>query len=301
MENKKKADNVTRRKIVAILAVFFCLVTAAFAVWYLKGTHDQTPVDIENALTITNLQAGKADAAVICFKDVTSMVDTGLEEDYELIDEWLKSHDRTKIDFMILTHFDRDHIGSAVKILQNYPVAAVYYPDYVSTKEYYAPLMEELAVPREGRKAVAVDEKMSFDIDEVKIELFPADDPEEIFETGNKVDNNMSLMSMISFGSKKFLFTGDVEKERLSQLVESSDDHSADWMTFPHHGAYEKHEKDFISKVAPRYGVISTGYEREPDEKLTEYLDKKKISFLTTLDGNVTTICDGKSLTMSMQ
>lgn len=286
-------------KIALFLAVFFVLSAAVF---FLARHFSHAPgsqfVPNGDTLVITDLDAGKADAAIICYNDSTGMVDTGLEEDYELIDRWLSDNGKTSIDYMILTHFDKDHIGSAVKILKNYPVAHVYYPDYVSTKKYYEPLMEELAKQTEGREAVAVDDQMTFTIDDLEVELIPAEDANAIISQGNKIDNNMSLMCRLSFGTRRFLFTGDIEKERLYQLVQSKTDHSADWMTFPHHGAYDKYEKDFLKKVAPKYGIISTGEDHLPDDGLIRYLDKKKIRYLMTFNGNITTTCDGRDVIM---
>lgn len=286
-------------KIAILLAVFIALSAAVFL---LVRNHSSGPasqfVPNGDTLVITNLDVGKADAAIVCYNHSTGMVDTGLEEDYELIDKWLSDNGKTSIDYMILTHFDKDHIGSAVKILQKYPVEYVYYPDYVSTKKYYGPLMEELGKQTEGRTAVAVADPMSFTIDDLEVELFPADDPQEIISQGNKIDNNMSLMCRLSFGTRKFLFTGDIEKERLYQLIQDRTDHSADWMTFPHHGAYDKYEKDFLKKVAPEYGIISTGEDHLPDDSLIRYLDKKKIRYLITYNGNITTTCDGRDVIM---
>ncbi len=299
MERDIERKRSQRIKIAFILAVFFVILAGVFFFVRHRFALSDTQVSpIEDHLVITNLDAGKADAAIICYKDSTGMVDTGLIEDYELIDKWLTDNGKTSIDYMILTHFDKDHIGSAVKLLQKYPVEYVYYPDYVSTKKYYGPLMEELGKQTEGRTAVAVADPMSFTIDDLEVELYPAEDPQDIISQGNKIDNNMSLMCRLSFGTRKFLFTGDIEKERLYQLIQDRTDHSADWMTFPHHGAYDKYEKDFLKKVAPEYGIISTGEDHLPDDSLIRYLDKKKIRYLITYNGNITTTCDGRDVIM---
>ena len=216
---------------------------------------------------------------------------------YREADGWLRENGIDSLDYMILSHFDKDHIGSAVMILQNYPVAAVYYPDYVSTKKGYEPLMEELATEKDGRKAVAVATPMSIKFDDLEIELMPPDDAETLLAS-DKPDNNMSLMCRYDLGSKKLFFTGDIEEARLEQLVNGSDDLGADWIKLPHHGGYEKHEKSFLKRVSASYGVISTNEERPSDERLIEYLDKKKIKYFITMNGDVMTVCDGKHISM---
>ena len=283
-------------KILKILLLAVCLAVSAgiviFLVKYSPGDRSATP------LVITNLDVGKADSAIVCYGDITGIIDTGTEDAFETIDAWLIDHDITSIDYMILTHFDKDHIGSAIDILRSYHVGSVYYPDYVSEKKGYAPLMEELGKDNEGRITIAVDEKMSVRFDDLNMELIPADDPDTIL-AGKKPDNNMSLMCRYELGSKKLLFTGDIEGDRIEQLNCNNDDVSADWIKLPHHGGYEKVEKDFLKNVSPSFGVISTGSERNPDEHLIDFLEKHDITYFVTENGNVTTVCDGRKLTVT--
>ena len=284
-------------KTLRILLISLCIaLTAGVVIFFVKGS--VTGISDGPALVITNLNVGKADAAIVCYGDITGMIDTGKDDAFDTIDEWLSDHEITSIDYMILTHFDKDHIGSAVRILQSYPVGTIYYPDYVSEKKGYAPLMEELDKNVSGRNAVAVSDKMNVTFDGLVIELLPADDPAPLL-AGSKPDNNMSLMCRYDLGSKKLLFTGDIEGDRIEQLNGNNDDVSADWIKLPHHGGYEKVEKDFLKNVSPSFGVISTGSERNPDEHLIDFLEKHDITYFVTENGNVTTVCDGRKLTVT--
>jgi len=96
------------------------------------------------SLTITNLNVGKADCAVLQAGDIVGMIDTGTYDAYSTIDSFLKDNSITEIDFLILTHYDQDHIGSAVKTLSSVDVKNIYLADYVSQKEYYAGLMDSI-------------------------------------------------------------------------------------------------------------------------------------------------------------
>ncbi len=284
-----------RLKIIAAVLMIICIAVTAGIIIFRPSTNALDPTG--RTLVITDLNVGKADAAIVCYGEITGLIDTGKEDAYERIDGWLKSHDITEIDYMILSHFDKDHIGSAVEILQNYHVKTVYYPDYVSSKKGYEPLMEELSNDKEDLTAVAVDSEMTIQYDDLTIELLPAEDAASLL-AGDKPDNNMSLMCRYDLGNKKMLFTGDIENARMEQLVNGSDDLSADWIKLPHHGGYEKNEKEFLKRVAPSLGVISTNEEREPEERLINYLDKKKIKYFITMNGDVTTVCDGYSVNM---
>ncbi len=292
-----KNGKITGQKKILLILLLIAAVLSAVIFAHKYSDRGQT-VNAEGAVVITNLDVGKADAAIIRYKDSTGMIDTGEEDDFVTIDTWLKDHDITTIDYMILSHFDKDHIGSAVQILENYPVKAVYYPDYKSTKKFYEPLMEELSKEKEGRAVTAVGNKQSFQIEDLKVDLIPADDPEELITNEDNMDNNMSLLCFLTLGTKKLFFTGDCEKDRLNQIINSSDDYSADWIKIPHHGGFADNEPEFLDKVLPKYAVISNGIERKTEKALLKYLKKKKIEYCMTIDGDVTTICDGTYIIM---
>lgn len=295
----KIAKKIGTRKMILLLLLVAAVITAGlFLLRNIDRNDAQLPVNAEGALVVTNLDVGKADAAIVCYKNSTGIVDTGTEDAYATIDAWLRDHGITSIDYMILSHYDKDHIGSAVQILENYPVKVVYHPDYISRKKYYRPLMDELSVDKEGRSVVAVNREQSFQIEDLKIDLIPPEDPEVLLTDQDNMDNNMSLLCCLNLGTKKLLFTGDCEAERLGQLANSSEDYSADWIKLPYHGGFEENETEFLDKVSPKYGVISNGVERKTQKALLKYLKKKKIEYYMTIKGNVTTVCDGLSISM---
>ena len=293
-------DKPGKNRIKLIVSLFCAAVLLGVIIFIVKGVlqNSQNTVS-ENDLVITCLDVGKADAAIFTYRQYTGIIDTGTEEAFDKINAYLTDHSITSIDCLIISHFDKDHIGSAVAILQKYPVKNVYYPDYVSTKKLYEPLMAELSVAKDGRIVTAVDDDISIQYEDLTVELIGTKDPRVILNDSQKIDNNMSLMCRLDLGSKRMLFTGDIEYDRIQQILDDHDDVSADWIKYPHHGAYEKNEDAFLDMVGASCGVISTGSEKEPDKKLIKYLKKKKIRYYVTSAGDVTTICDGDSITLS--
>ncbi len=291
-------DTTKEKRITLLILLLACLVViaailleqyrAASRASYLSNS------DIGNIVEVTNLNVGKGDAAVVRYKNHVGIIDAGSESSFFVIDDYLKSNEIVYIDFMIISHFDQDHVGGMLKLLQNYTVANIYYPDYRSDKRYYDQLMAEFG-RRDG--ATAIGKASSFKLEEMTVELFPAEDPQPLISAGGAPDNNLSLLCRITFGSQHMLFTGDIEKDRMGQLLDSSMDYSAEWIKLPHHGAYDKNEKDFLKHVKPVIAVISTSTENPPDDRLLEYLEKKDITCFITTQGNITTICDGETIT----
>ncbi len=257
------------------------------------------PNDTYSDLVVTNLDVGKADCAVLQYQDTTGIIDTGTEEKYNTIDSFLSDNAIDSIDYMILTHYDQDHIGSAVKLLQKYPVDTIYIPDYESEKRYYPGLMEELE-HHDNVITVGTD-PVDFQYDNLNVRLLPAEDPDPLLADQSNRDNNMSLVSMVDFGENKLLFTGDIEADRITQIVNSGDDLDADWIKLPHHGSYEKEIQALLEMVTPEDSVISTSSKEKPDKKLLKKLDEYGIHSYDTMDGNVVTICDGTNLVVEGQ
>ncbi len=251
---------------------------------------ERRPAGTADTLTVTNLDVGKADCAVLMYMDHTGIIDAGTEEAYPVIDSFLKDHHVEKIDYMILTHYDRDHIGSAVSLIDDYDIGKIYIPDYVSEKKHYRELMDRV----EGLENVTlVNTEVSDSFDGLYLDIIPAAFPEKLTEDEEDYDNNMSLLCMMRLGSKKLFFTGDIEKDRIAEILDSSLDIDADWIKLPHHGTHEKKMKKFLKRVSPEYSVISTSEEEPPEEELLSLLDELRIKNFDTVKENVVTECDG--------
>lgn len=285
--------NKSSKKLILILLLGLFVLAAVLIFSLLKHDGGSYLKQSEDRLIIVNLDVGKADSAVFFYKGSVGMIDTGTEEAWDNIDSFLKDHGVKSIDCLILSHFDKDHIGSAVNILKNYEVGEVYYPDYVSEKKLYPALMEELA---EEDKGSAVNTEMTVNLSDLPIDLIPAENPEVLLSDEDNRDNNMSLLCRLTLNDKKFLFTGDIEKDRIEELLNSDNDLKADWLKLPHHGFFKENEGELIKRIAPEYGVISTSTDKPPKEKLEECLKANGIRYYNTAYGNVTTVYDGSSI-----
>ena len=205
------------------------------------------------------------------------------------------NHQQT-VDYLIITHYDKDHVGSAVKLLQNYNVKKIYLPAYVSSKSGYAQLQDEI----EGNKNVVyVSEEEQITVNGMTIRIIPPKDPEALQDDPDKMDNNMSLMCMVTLKNRRFLFTGDIEESRISQILDRKEDVRADWLKVPYHGAYVSNSMEFLNAVSPQYAVISTGNERPADARLLVDLSALNIQNYTTMAGSIATVSDGESITIN--
>ena len=141
----KKAD---RMKIINwILIAFsiaFVVFTAVYSIRQETTERNYRKIGEDNDFVIASLNVGKADCSILAYQGSFGLIDTGTREAYDLIDKVLSLNHQQTIDYLIISHYDKDHVGSAVKLLQNYNVKEIYLPAYVSSKSGYSQLMAEI-------------------------------------------------------------------------------------------------------------------------------------------------------------
>ena len=228
-----------KKRIIAVGILLAALAAVWLGVRQLSGTEQIT----HPALTITALPVGKADALILKTDDWAAMIDTGEERDGSYIRETLEAAGIDHLNLLLVTHFDKDHVGSAAELLETVGADQVLMPDYEGTRPEYAAFLSALEVhPETEVKRITGTETLEIPAGSVNTSLtiYAADDPAEIRDTDGEYDNDMSLVAKVTCGEKKFLFTGDIEKTRIAQMLDSGDDWKADWIKMPHHGRYQK-------------------------------------------------------------
>jgi len=246
-----------------------------------------------SGLYITNLNVYGGDAAVIECGKIVGIIDAGPVEASEIIDDYLKDNKISSISFLILTHYDQDHIGGAIDLIKKYDIEKIFIPDYVSQKKYYAKLMKVLA---DNSNVDVVSEKQSFDCGKLSIVIIPAGDSSVYMENENNVDNNMSLVAKVVYQDKSFLFTGDIEKKRIKELLDSGIDLSCDWIKMPHHGRYQKKVGNLLDAASPQYAIITCSAEEGLEPETMDLLDRAGVQVFYTMTQDVVTICDDEGI-----
>ncbi len=284
-----------KKRIIAVGILLAALAAVWLGVRQLSGTEQIT----HPALTITALPVGKADALILKTDDWAAMIDTGEERDGSYIRETLEAAGIDHLNLLLVTHFDKDHVGSAAELLETVGADQVLMPDYEGTRPEYAAFLSALeAHPETEVQRITGTETLEIPAGSVNTSLtiYAADDPAEIRDTDGEYDNDMSLVAKVTCGEKQFLFTGDIEKTRIRQMLESQVDWKADWIKMPHHGRYQKKVEKLLEAVNPFYAVICDGGDQLAEEETLDALKKRQIKAWETADGTVVTITDGKNI-----
>ncbi|MET0753321.1 MAG: ComEC/Rec2 family competence protein, partial [Pyrinomonadaceae bacterium] len=165
---------------------------------------------------------------------------------------WEKGYD--KIDYILATHADADHIQGLSDAAKNFKVKAALFGRTPFKNENFAGLYSILQKREIPAIKLARGDVLTFGNVKVEI-LFPVrdDSPETIS------DNNHSVVLRIICGERKFLLTGDIEKEAEKELLQNSEFLQADVVKVAHHGSRTSSTQKFIDAAQAQIAVIPVG------------------------------------------
>lgn len=247
----------------------------------------------DRLLTITALPVGKADALIIQEGSHTVVIDTGEEEDGPYLVKELKSRGADKVDILLVTHFDKDHVGGAAYLADHMEISSVRMPDYEGDRPEYQAFLQSIQGHPDVRR-MATPEQLS--VGGMQFTIYPAEDPEEIMNTDGEYDNDLSLVASMAYGSGKFLFTGDIEETRICQMLSSDTDWQHDWLKMPHHGRYNDALSELLDAVKPDTAVICCSEKKPAEEETLKLLKEKQTEVWDTSRRAVVTESDGEQI-----
>ena len=201
-----------------------------------------------------------------------------------------------KVDAIIISHNDVDHINGIPEIVEHCEVGGVYAnkaflmemtTDPCDTAEFLKERLSEMDLEiQPAGKNLSIGGKAKIKI------LWPT---EQIYQDKTLGDNNKSAVSLIEFGDRKILLCSDIEKFAQQKVLELFPDLKADVVVAPHHSSVKTLEGDFLKKIGADISISSCSQVQYERLQAIKRKDKAK-SFYTARDGAVT-ICinkDGK-------
>lgn len=228
----------------------------------------------------------KEDADCILLHDGDSniLIDTGESDDADDIISYLNSENVSKIDYMILTHYDKDHIGSVPEVIEHFEVENIIRPYYGSDSSDVEDFIQNL--DETGINTIVPDEIQKYNVGSIKMTIYPPEDK------SYNDDNNYSIVTLVEYGDVNMLFAGDVVKKRIAELMDI-DWPEIDLYKVPHHGRENNLSEAFINLLKPEYAVVTSD---QADSVIVDACSKNDVKLLYTGAGTVTFQCDGKKL-----
>ena len=275
----------------------------------------------DGRLRVDFLDVGQGDSALVTFPDgETMLVDGGgkrsdarlvkredgedepelFEPDAQTIGEavvskflWAKGYDT--IDYILATHADADHIQGLRDVAKNFRVRAALFGRTPPKNQEFAAVEEILQ--RRGVPIIKLARGDVLRFDDVIIEVLS---PENNDAPDAPSDNNNSVVLRLSFGARKILLTGDIEKQTERELLNAPESVQTDVIKVAHHGSLTSSTEEFVAAARAKLAVISVGRESPFGHPRTEVIERWKragaLILTTGENGTISISTDGRDL-----
>lgn len=275
--------NKTNIILTIVLVVFLIIVII------LTTLSKEEEIDTSNYnFNIYFFNAGKADAIVISNNNKYIMIDTGEASLSPEILSYFKNNNINELEYLIITHFDKDHVGSAASIINNIKVNNVFQSNYPKDSEYYSNYLNALSnkniIPK------TIEGNYEFTLEDLNIVV---NGPVKIYDKNES--NNSSLIVKINYKNTNYLFMGDTENARLKDYV-SEETNTYDFIKIPYHGNYLKRLDDLLEIIKPKYAVITSSNSMRESSETINTLNELGIKYYLTRNGDINIYSDGTSI-----
>ena len=228
------------------------------------------------------------------------MIDAGERGDGDDIVAYLRRMGITRLEYVIATHPDSDHIGGMPAVIEELEIGTFlmsfmpqgYEPTTVTYENLLNALVEKDITPEEPTHGTA------YTFGDATIDILSG--LSEHTET-----NEQSIVCRVRFGKNRFLLMGDAGIEVEKELMQARYDLEADVLKVGHHGSRHSSSEEFIRRVSPTHAIITCGLDNSyghPHEETLDTLKKQHISlYRSDLNGTITVISDGTTVTVSTE
>ena len=269
------------KRVIGIIVLLITLFN--FGLFGCSNDNENQPFPIINEFCVYYLDVGEGDCIFINLPDGKRMViDTGLysNDNYNKLKNLLTQYNVSKIDYLVLTHPDADHIGNAFSIIQDYTVEKAFVPD-IYNKQLYTEFNGVFNMLIENGCQITYPSVYTFiEGEEYYIAFLSPNYTESIgyYSYFNSLEqpnseqvNNLSPIIYLEYKGVTFLFTGDANYKQEQIFIEykkiglfnfihkpiNLDD--IDFLKVGHHGAEDCTSEEFVYAINPQNAVISVG------------------------------------------
>lgn len=262
--------SLTKKKTYFSIFLILAILTHYFFPNFLKETY------------IEVLDVGQGDSLLIHSNNSTVLLDTGgsSNSNYSIVENstipHLKAQGIKKLNFLIISHGDFDHMGEALNLINSFKVECVIFNngDYNELELELISLLEKKNIPYYKN------------VTEINI-----GDNKLYFLDTTLYDNENDNSNVVYFyqNNFKFLFMGDAGIKKEKDILAKYDLNDIDFLKVGHHGSNTSSSKPFINSINPKYALISVGENNRynhPQKSVLDNLSNSKV-YRTDLDGSI--------------
>lgn len=250
------------------------------AIW--TAVYRQADADIvRGAAQISFLDVGQGDSALLNLPESTQVLfDAGRDgKTVEQVAKAMPFLDK-KIEFVVVSHFDSDHVGGLDEVMRSYDVGEIIVAKAQENQEEALDLAKEAEEAGAEVRYVSKDDTIYFRAPVKGEVLWPEENTEGL------KDNDLSLVMQIKGAQQKVLMMGDIENKGQTYMFAKNEvsDLDTDVLKFPHHGSDGAFSEKLFDLTTSEQVIISVGKNSygHPSTQLINFLKSKMIEYLRT-------------------
>jgi competence protein ComEC len=286
--------------IIYYITISFCLIkfkqkkTYMLLIVALLICHHILPY-INNIAKIVMIDVNQGDSILIVLPHNKGniLIDTGGKLQYQK-DKWQQSKNKysiafntlvpyfkslgiTKLDYLILTHGDADHMGESINLISNFNVKNIILNN--GSKNYLEKALvnkaKDIPIYFYNKKILNIKGYPFYFINNAK---------------GLNINDN-SLVIYTVINNKKILLTGDITTNKENKIIEEYNLNNIDILKIAHHGSATSTSNEFLDEINPKYALISVALKNtfnHPSPLVIKRLKTRNIkTYLTSTNGSV--------------
>lgn len=269
-----------------------------------------TAAESKPEISVLFLDVGQGDATLVTLpNNVRILIDTGdganphsdRDAGRDIIAPFLKSIGTDYIDYLILTHPHRDHVGGTLQFLYQINVGEILYSGEPGTARYYEELLRYIQRTNIPIRKVTRGETLDFeDIQNLHIEFLH---PDNVSKYSNI--NNKSVVTYIKYGDVTFFIAADAEIEAEESIVSHYPDLTAQILRTGHHGSSTSTSQTLLNALKPEVAIISCAENNRfnhPSRQVLHRLERQRIDiYKTYVHGHIEVLSDGNDYRIDTQ
>lgn len=287
-----RGKNIKLRLSLVSVIVLIMLVTGCSAA-STELTATLQPEQTSGDLQVHYIDVGQgASQLIIGPTGKTILIDAGDNSMEETVVGYLQQAGVKKIDILIGTHPDADHVGGLDKVIDHFDIGKIYMPRIQANTKTYESVLQSIKAKNlkvsTAKAGLSLDWEPGIDVKMIA-PVHTYDDP-----------NENSAVIHLTYGQTSFLFTGDAEAQSEADILKSGAELKADVLLVGHHGSKTSTSQDFLNKVDPSYAVIQVGkdnkYGHPAQETLKRLSDKGIRIYRNDKQGNIVFTSNGTTI-----
>jgi competence protein ComEC len=249
----------------------------------------------EGELEVHFVDVGQGAAQVIIASNKKVMViDGGNNDDEDDMVAYLKQLGISKVDILIGTHPDADHIGGMDAVIDSFDIGKIYMPNVQRNTQTFQSVLQ--SIQNKGLKVTTAKAGIELDLD-------PAVQIKMISPVGTDSDaNEMSAVVRLQFGEQSFLLTGDAGVSTEAKWIQAGENLQSTVLLTGHHGSEHSTSEAFVKAVQPKYAVIQVGKNNygHPTSEVLDRLHNNDVNiYRNDTDGTIVFKTDGTEMSVN--